>query len=324
MQEDNSLQQAIEDFARRLLSAKSEREKKRVKKELDEQIARPILIDDFEKAIREFETRLKGLSAFPPGFPSEYQMAFSPLVERLAEVPPHEMEHIEEWDLWTTHMARFQIQCGAESLSALLQLKAFELRRPSQKEFEDETFDSDDIERARKTRECVDRVEREVIGLCIRASRGFIDALRGRLNTLVEATMDEALINAINEGIPNEDKESKQKLAGVRDLKIAQANSVEKVRLGTRSQSRPRETDAATIKKKILDAMTKIDKVEKRTKGRVAAYFYGRKNPGGLTKKDLGLEITKLTGKLERYHIDYDELVKLDDERRQKLLEGST
>src|SRR5262249_23565227 len=153
--------------------------------------------DDLEKIARDFEIRLKRAASLPPGATQEYREAFAPFLERVATIPPHDKWEVPAWDLWTQHMVRFSFAYGVEPLCALLGLKVVGLRSPTPDIFEEVTFDLDDAERARKTRELVERVTTDVVKVVQVAIGHFLDALCGRLGSVLDETLNEVAVRAI-------------------------------------------------------------------------------------------------------------------------------
>ncbi|MGH9937153.1 MAG: hypothetical protein ACREAM_12950, partial [Blastocatellia bacterium] len=198
-EDERDFERRLEEHGRKIFEASTEQERKRAERVLHEHMARPGLTDNIEELARTFEIRLKRSFSFPPDTPAEYKEALAPLLERMVAIPPFDRWTAPAWDLVTQHMVQISFAYGVEPLLALLNLKVFELIVPPPEIFEELTADSDDIERARKTRQFVECVEIDVVR-CVRlASESFVDALRGRLGTVMDQTLSEIAVTAITE-----------------------------------------------------------------------------------------------------------------------------
>jgi uncharacterized protein YjbJ (UPF0337 family) len=199
MSDERDLERALEEHARRIFEAKTDQERKRAERELAEHVARPELTDDIKQLAREFEIRLKRAASTWPGATPEYKEAFAPFLERVAAIPPLDKWNVPAWDLWTQHMVKFSFAYGIEPLLALLALKAFGLIAPSNEYFEAVTAGADDIERARKTQMFVEAVEADVTRIAGAAIGRFLMALRGRLGAVLDDTLSEITVGAMDE-----------------------------------------------------------------------------------------------------------------------------
>jgi hypothetical protein len=231
--DERDLARILEEHARRLFNAPNEQERKKAEREIAEHIARPELTDDINQLAREFEIRLKRAATLPPDTPAEYREAFTPLLERVAAIPPLDRWETPVWDLSTQHMVRFFFAYDVEPLCALLGLKAFGLIEPSHEYFKAATADPDDIERARKTREFVEHVETDVVKIAQRAFGHFIEALRGRLGSVLDETLYEIAVRAISELEAELNTTGEKHVVRVREHVLKERTKVEKVRLGT-------------------------------------------------------------------------------------------
>jgi hypothetical protein len=236
MQQDDErdLERALEEHARRIFNAKTEQERKKAEKELAEHVARPKQTDDLDKIAREFVIRLKRSASLPPGATPEQEEAFAPFLESVAAIPPHDKWHVEGFDLWTQHMVNFYFQYGAEPLCALLGLKALTLINPAPEIFTAATDAPDDIERARKTRLFVEYVTEDVVRIVQKALEYFLEALSGRLGSVLDETLHEIALRAINELEPELNTVGKEDVRRARGLVLDQWAKIEKVRLGTK------------------------------------------------------------------------------------------
>lgn len=205
MSDERDLGQLLAEFSRRQPQAKTDVERKRLEKELDEHIARPELItgpdmtSTVETLAREFEIRLKRASSPPPDLTPEYREAFGPFFERMGTVPPPDQWKWFPFDLWTPHMVRFCFVYGVEPLRALLARKAFWMIAPSIEYFEAARADDDDIERARKTRAFVDAVVMDIDAITDVAIGRFAEALSCRLSTVLDDALSEIALRAMDE-----------------------------------------------------------------------------------------------------------------------------
>jgi hypothetical protein len=274
MQDDErDLEQALEEHRRRIFEAPTEAERKKAERELAEHIARPGLTDDIDQLARAFQIRLKRGVAFPPGTPAEYKAAFAPLLERVAAIPHYDKWEVPAWDLWTQHMVKFSFAYGIEPLIAQLTLKAFAHIAPSPEVFAAATDDADDIERARKTREFVEVIEAAVNEIAQRAIGHFLDALRGRLGSVLDQTLNEIIIKAIDELEAELNNTGEKQATRLRKVAFDEWAKVEKVRLGTPGQGAP------ALTKEVFEAL--IDEAQARlrpmnmdqTKTAVVAYI---------------------------------------------------
>jgi len=229
---ERDLEQALEEHMRRIFNAATEQERKKAERELAEHIARPRLTDDIDQLARDFEIRLKRACAFPPDTPAEYKEAFAPFLERVATIPPPDKQKVIGWDLWTQHMVHFSFQYGVEPLCAQLGLKVFGLVSPPPEAFTAITDDRDDIERARKRREIVERVEMDAVRCVQLALESFVEALRGRLGFVLDQTLNEVALTAIDELEPTLVSVNKDSVRRLRALVLDEWQKVEKVRLG--------------------------------------------------------------------------------------------
>lgn len=243
--DERDLERALEEHRRRIFNAPTEQERKKAERELAEHIARPGLTDDIDQLARDFEIRLKRALAFPPGTPAEYKEAFAPFLERVAAIPPYDKWEVVGWDLWTQHMVHFFFQYGAEPLFASLVLKVFGLLSPPPEVFEASTADDDDIERARKRREIAERIETDAVRVVQRAIDNFVDALRGRLGSALDQTLDEIAIKAIDELEAGLISVNKERVRELRELILSEWQKVEKVRIGVRMGSPTFDTKEA-------------------------------------------------------------------------------
>lgn len=256
MQQDDEqdLERALEEHARRIFNASNEQERKKAERELTEHIARPGLTDNLEELVRDFEIRLKRSATVRPNMPAEYREAFEPFLKRVAAIPPFEKWEVPAWDLWTQHMVKFSFAYGADPLFALLGLKAFALIAPSAEYFEAVTAAPDDIERARKMRAFVEAVEADVFRIVEVAAGRFVEALRGRLGVVLDETLGEIAVWALNELGAELKTTGEKHVAQVRDHILKEYTKVEKVRLGTPAPGAP------TLTKEVFEAI--IDKAQ--------------------------------------------------------------
>jgi hypothetical protein len=231
--DEGDLERALEEHARRIFDAPTEQERKKAEKELAEHIARPKQTDDIEKIARDFVIRLKRAASLPPGATPEQREAFAPFLERVAAIPPYDEWHVEGFDLWTQHMVRFSFDYGFEPLAALLGLKVLTLIIPAPKIFAAATDDPDDIEGARKRREVVEFVQADVIRVVGKAIEYFPAALSGRLGTVLDETLHEITLKAIDELEPELNTIDKEDVRRARRLVLDEWTKIEKVRLET-------------------------------------------------------------------------------------------
>src|SRR5262245_61479910 len=245
MGDERDLERAAKEHWLRMTNAKTEQERRKAERELAEHIARPGLTDSIEELARTFEIRLKGSATLPPGTPAEYRGGFAPLLERMATIPPSDKWQVEPWELVTQHMVKFHFAYGIEPLIAQLTLKVFGEIAPSPKVFAAATADSDDIERARKTREFVEGVGEVIDEIAGRAIVHFVEALRGRLGFVLDQTLSEITVRAIDELEAELNSEGEKHAARLRKFVLDEWTKVEKVRLGTPSAGAPSLTKEA-------------------------------------------------------------------------------
>ncbi len=233
--EKRDLEQAIEGFQQREFNAQTKQEKNKVRRELASHIARPELTDNLEDLVRNLEVRLKSAAAsLLEGAPPAYREAFLPLLEKLVSISSPDQQEKVSYHLWTQHLVYFRFVYGMEPLRAILGLKAFGALRLPPEAFEAATFDSDEAERARKTQEITTTFEGVVDGCVSHASDLFVDALRGRLGSVIEETANEVMIRAISAELPDDDVE--KRVAKLRSHAFDLWQDVEKMRLGIRPQ----------------------------------------------------------------------------------------
>jgi hypothetical protein len=250
--DQRDLGQLLADYTRRHFQAKTDVERKRLQRELDRHIARPELIvkqeltRDVEILAREFEIRLKKASSPPPNLIPAYREAFRPFFERMGALPPPGQWEWFAFDLWTHYMTRFYFVYGAEPLRELLAREAFRLIAPSIEYFEKATAAADDVERARRTRAFVEAVEADVDLIVEEALRRFAVALGYRLGAVLNETLDEVALAALDE-MKGQLRtigerlaaESRDRVAEIRDHILKERMRVEKVRLGTPAPGAP-------------------------------------------------------------------------------------
>lgn len=256
--DERDLERALEEHGRRIFDAPTDAERKRAERELAEHIARPKQTDDLDKIAREFEIRLKRAFAFPPDTPAEYTEAFTPFIERMATIPPPDKQEIIGWDLWTQHMVLFSFQYGIEPLCAQMGLKVFDLLSPPPAVFAAATDDLDDIERARKRREFVERVEADVVKVVRRALDLFVEALRGRLGSVLDETLSEIALRAIDELAPELNNVGEKDATNLRRLVFKEWEKVEKVRLGTPPPGAPTFNTKQEVEALIDEAQARL------------------------------------------------------------------
>jgi hypothetical protein len=250
---ERDLERSYEEHASRvfngIFNSPNEQERKKAERELAEDIARPGLTDNLAELARGFEIRLKRSATLPPGVTAEYREAFEPFLQRVAAIPPFDKWEVLTWDLWTQHMVQFFFAYGVEPLRALLCLKAFALIAPSDEYFEAVTGDPYDIERARRTREFVEKVESDFNKIVDKATGRFVEALRGRLGDVVDATVKEIVVSAINELEEELSTTGENHVARLRNDILKQWTKVEKVRIGTAAHGGNRSnTDLSRLK----------------------------------------------------------------------------
>jgi hypothetical protein len=256
--DERDLERALEEHARRIFNAPTEQERKKAERELAEHIARPKLTDDLDQLAREFEIRLKRAATLLPDTPAEYRVAFAPFLDRMATIPPHDKWTVEPWDLWTQHMVKFSFAYGVEPLCAMLGLKVFGLINPSPEIFEELTSDPDEIERARKTREFVERVEADVVSCVQLAFKYFLEALRGRLGAVLDQTLHEIAIRAISEIEQELNNPGEKNTPRLRKFVLNEWARVEKVRLGMPTPGAPTFGTKEEVEALIDEAQEKL------------------------------------------------------------------
>jgi len=239
---ERDLNELIAEFTRRRFEAKTDAEREQWEKELDEHIARPKLEinGNVEEFAQELEIRLKRASSPPMDMPPEWKEAFGPFFERMGNVPPPDQWQWFSFELWTHYVIRFYFVYGAEPLRALLEREAFWLIAPSVEYFEAARAASDDIERARKTPAFVEAVEGDVDAIVDLAIGRFAKALSYRLGAILNDTLSEITLWALD-NIKGELKtmgkeriaQARDRVTEMRDHFLKRRISVEKVRLGT-------------------------------------------------------------------------------------------
>lgn len=247
--EESDLARKLEEHARRIFNAPTEAEKKKAERELAEHIARPKQTDDIEQLAREFEIRLKRAARLPPGATPEQREAFAPLLERVAAIPPFDKWHIVGFDLWTQHLVKFSFDFGVEPLAALLSLKALGLICPPPEVFTAATAGADGIELARKRRAFVEAVEADVVRVVLKARKYFAEALSARLGSVLDETLHEIALRAIDELEPELNIVGKDDVRRARQVVLDEWTKIEKVRLGTPAPGAP------TLTKEVFEAM---------------------------------------------------------------------
>jgi hypothetical protein len=258
--DERDLERTLEEHRRRIFEAPTDAERKKAERELAEHVARPKQTDDLDKIAREFEIRLKRAASLPPGATPEQREAFAPFLERVATIPPHDQQEVIGWDLWTQHMVHFFFQYGVEPLCAQLGLKVFGLLSPPPEVFVAATADADDIERARKRRAFVEFVEADVIQVVGKAIEYFPEALSGRLGSVLDETLHEIALRAIDELAQELNTVGKEDVRRARALVLDQWTKIEKVRLGTPAHGGNRSKADLSQLKKHFDAHIEVVK----------------------------------------------------------------
>lgn len=151
-------------------------------------------------------------------------------------------------------MVQFHFTYGIETLTALLGLGAFARLSPSPNQFQRIVSDPDSNEQAMKTNQLVGAVVSDVTKCVDGACKMFEEALRGRLGTVVNQTIDEIIVRSIEGQL--------LRLTNVRDIRPADLRNsvletwqgVEKVRIGTPAQGAPTFKSAEEVEALILEA----------------------------------------------------------------------
>lgn len=243
---ENAKQSALGQAAERLMARWLDwNTKKQAEREISQHAARPGLTElpseldstfwsKWEDHVSDFWERWELLKQLPPGTPQEYQDAFNPIIEKNVSIPPPEQQNVIEFTLWTQHLVHFGFAYGEECIDALLWKSVHSRLSISPEQFNRKTSDSDDIERARKVRELVERHEADVT-LCVsRAKEMFLDALRGRLGSVVIEACNECAIRAIDELLPKLHNDCEVSPSTLRESELKWWAGVEKARFDTR------------------------------------------------------------------------------------------
>jgi hypothetical protein len=257
MEKDQSdFERELEEGRQRLFNPKTYSKQR---KTIAHHAARPGLTDSLEEIYKHFLFRLTHMQKMPPDTPKEYCETFEPMVRRNTQVPLRHKLGKMNYDLWTQHFVHFNFSYSPEFLRAILWHTLF-LRIAPDPEVFFAALQEGFKEMARNDikQQIADGVESDVSKCVELAFQSFVEALRGRLGTIVTDTCDELAITVI-------EKLSAQLLLGpgmdiakMREMRLREVEEVEKARLNTPSPGAPTFQSKEEVEALIDEAKEKL------------------------------------------------------------------